>query len=486
MSAINCARRNGPIPSKSPPRSETSSGPECAAYCRSASAMTQLRDRSGQLNSRLVVHQGVDSQKRSLQWIIDKAKIDGTAVYFGLKQTPKPSIIRPTMPPLVQPLPALHRLLPPPANSVFLFGPRGTGKSTYAKQVFPDALAIDLRAGPVARTLTAAPERLHDAIDGTPRGTWVVIDEVQRIPALLDVVHQRLDREPGRRFLLTGSSARALHHAGVNLLGGRAGRRIMPPFLAAELGNAFSLPVAQRLGLLPVVWTADDPSQALADYATVAVLDEVRAEASVRQLAGFARALEHLALSHGSVMSPTAIAQHAEVKKSTVIDWIDLLDSMFLIARLPVFTAKPSRRALAVHPKFYFADTGIAMALRPNDSARAQPDAIGAAREGLVYQHLAAWCSTARDARLWTWRTTAGLEVDFVVEKDDELVAIEVKSGPSVRSADLRALRAFHDEFPNARLLALTDTPLPERQGMVHVLPLEAFLRRVVPGNRLE
>lgn len=387
--------------------------------------------------------------------------------------------------PIVPSHPPIQRLLPPPTRSTFLFGPRGTGKSTFAKQAFPDALAIDLRAGPVARALIAAPERLHDAIDAVAIDRWVVIDEVQRVPALLDVVHQRLDREPQRRFLLTGSSARSLHRAGVNLLGGRAGRRIMPPFLAAELGSAFELSSALRLGLLPVVLTADDPAQALADYATLAVLDEVRAEATVRHIAGFTRAMEQLALSHGSVLSPTAIAQHADVKKSTVVDWIDLLESMFLVARLPVFTARPSRRALAAQPKLYFADTGVAMTFRPNDAARAMPDAVGAAREGLVYQHLAAWCNAARDAQLWTWRTTGGVEVDFVVETADALTAIEVKSGTTLRPADRRGLLAFHAEFPEARLFALTDGLLPERQGPIAVEPLGAFLKRVAPGQPL-
>ena len=390
-----------------------------------------------------------------------------------------------SMAPIVPSHPPIQRLLPRPIRSTFLFAPRGTGKSTFAKQAFPDALAIDLRAGPVARALIAAPERLHDAIDAVAIDRWVVIDEVQRVPALLDVVHQRLDHEPQRRFLLTGSSARSLHRAGVNLLGGRAGRRIMPPFLAAELGSAFELSSALRLGLLPVVLTADDPAQALADYATLAVLDEVRAEATVRHIAGFTRAMEQLALSHGSVLSPTTIAQHADVKKSTVIDWIDLLESMFLVARLPVFTARPSRRALAAQPKLYFADTGVAMTFRPNDAARAMPDAVGAAREGLVYQHLAAWCNATRDARLWTWRTTGGVEVDFVVETADALTAIEVKSGATLRPADRRGLLAFHDEFPEARLFALTDGLLPERQGPIAVEPLGAFLRCVAPGQPL-
>jgi predicted AAA+ superfamily ATPase len=243
------------------------------------------------------------------------------------------------------------------------------------------------------------------------------------------------------------------------------------------------LPTAIRLGLLPVVYTADDPAKALADYATVAVLDEVRAEAAVRQIAGFARALEQLALSHGSVLSPTAVAQLAEVKKSTVVDWIDVLESMFLVSRLPIFSTRPSRRSLAAQPKLYFADAGLAMALRPNDAARAMPDAIGAAREGLVYQHLAAWCSVARDAKLSTWRTTSGLEVDFVVDTPDGLIAVEVKSGSVQRPADRRGLLAFQAEFPDATLLALTDGPLPARRGPIMEMPLEAFLKRVVPGE---
>jgi len=387
------------------------------------------------------------------------------------------------MAPLVAAHPPLPRRLPPPERSVFLFGPRGTGKSTYARQIFPDALVLDLRAGPLARTLTAAPERLHDALDESRPDQWVVIDEISRVPALLDVVHQRLDREPARRFLLTGSSARALHRAGVNLLGGRAGRRLMPPFLACELGEAFTMARAQRFGLLPVVWTANDPAQALADYATVAVLDEVRAEARVRQLDAFARALEQLALSHGSVLSPTAIAQMADVKKSTVVDWLELLESMFLVARLPVFTARPSRRALAAQPKFYFADTGIAMALRPTDAAREAPDAVGAAREGLVYQHLVAWCGAMRDARLSTWRTSGGVEVDFIVESPHGLFAIEVKSGSTLRPKDRRGLLAFHDEFPEARLIALTDAPLPGREGPIAVRPIAPFLSALVPGE---
>lgn len=388
------------------------------------------------------------------------------------------------MAPQVPTEPAVRRLLPTPTRSTFLFGPRGTGKSTFARQAFPEALHLDLRAGPVVRDLLAAPERLHGLVAAMPRGQWVVLDEIQRAPILLDVVHQCMDRDPKRHFLMTGSGARAIHRAGVNLLGGRAGRRVMPPFLAAELGDAFDLDLATRIGLLPIVLTADDPPAALIDYVTVAVLDEVRAEATVRQLGSFARVLEQLSLAHGGVLSPTAIGEMAQVKKSTVIDWIELLASMFLVSRVEVFTARPSRRALAVQPKLYFADAGIAMALRSSQLAQAATEAVGASREGLVYQHLAAWCDAQPGARLWTWRTPS-LEVDFVVESAAGLVAIEVKSGATERAADRKGLLAFHDEFPDAHLLLLNDAALPAQRGPISVRPLSSFLRGITPGAPL-
>lgn len=381
--------------------------------------------------------------------------------------------------------PAIRRRLPAPTRSCLLLGPRGTGKSTVARQWFPDALTLDLRAGPLARQLAVRPEALHDTLAAAAPGPWVVMDEISRVPALLDVVHQQLDRDPSRRFLLTGSSARAVQRAGVNLLGGRAGRRTMPGFLACELGAAFTMPRALRHGMLPIVWMSPDPTAALHDYATVAVLDEVTAEARVRQVAAFSRALEQLALTHGRVLSPTSTAQQAAVAKSTVVDWIDALESMLLLTRVPMFSRRPSRRALAAQPKLYFADTGVAQALLPSESSRAAPDALGAAREGLVFQHLAAWCDVTRDARLATWRTTAGVEVDFVVEHGDALIGVEVKSGAAQRPADRRGLLSLHDEFPDARLVLLADVPLRERRGPIDVWPIDAWLREVVPGQPL-
>ncbi len=386
---------------------------------------------------------------------------------------------------IVESEPPVVRRLSAPSRTSFLFGPRGTGKSTIARQWFPDALTIDLRDAATNRRLNAEPARLHSILDDEPADRWVVIDEVQRLPAVLDVVHQRLDRESKRRFLLTGSSARRLRRAGANLLGGRASIMRMPTFMACELGARFDLHKAMLVGMLPVVCSDRDPEVAVQDYASVAVFEELREEANVRRLDAFSRALEQFALCHGGLWSPTTIAAAAEAKKTTVQEWFRILEEMFLVTLVHVFTARPSRRALAVAPKVYFADAGIARALRPTSYSRDTPDALGAAREGLVFQHLDAWCGAKHGRKLWTWRTTAGLEVDFIVETPDELIGIEVKSNHDLRPADRRGLLAFHDEFPDARLIALTSSVLPNRSGPIREQPLEAWLRRVVPGAAL-
>ena len=386
---------------------------------------------------------------------------------------------------VVVPQPPLTRLTPPPARSAFVFGPRGTGKSTAARQWFPGARTVDLRDTELGSALRASPRRLHTLLDDEPVDRWIVIDEIQRVPALLDVVHQRLDNEPSRRFLMTGSSPRQLYRAGANLLGGRADVMTMPSFLAAELGSAFTLDRAMRIGMLPVVCTADDPEVALRSYVRVAVYEELRFEANIRRLDDFARALEQFALCQGALWSPTTIAAAAQARKSTVTEWFRMLEEMYLIARLDVFTRRPSRRSLALTPKVYFADCGVARALRPTVAAVDAPDAVGATREGLVYQHLAAWCAAHPRAGLWTWRTSRGVEVDFVIETPDDLIGIDVKSTRDLRPADRRGLLAFHDEFPDARLIALTDSALPAQHGPIREQPLEDWLRRLVPGAPL-
>ena len=201
----------------------------------------------------------------------------------------------------------LRRFFPLPQQSFFLFGPRGTGKSTWLRHVFPDALIIDLLQPAVHRTLDARPERLTEFIDGRPQSRIVVIDEVQRVPELLSVVHALIEERREIRFVLTGSSARKLRRGGVDLLAGRALNRTLHPFMAAELPT-FELDRALREGMLPLVWAATRPTEVLDSYASLYLDQEIRLEGLVRDAGSFARFLEAVSFSHGAVLNATEIS----------------------------------------------------------------------------------------------------------------------------------------------------------------------------------
>ena len=204
----------------------------------------------------------------------------------------------------------IQRFLQPPAGSFFLFGPRGTGKSTWLGQAFPGALRLDLLAPEVLRSLQARPERLAERVAAAPPGlNTVVIDEIQKAPQLLDVVHALVEQRRDLRFVLTGSSARKLRHGAANLLGGRLLAVAMPPFMAAELGEDFRLSRALGHGLVPLMWQAADPQATLAAYASLYLQEEVQAEALVRQIGDFTRFLEVISFSQGSQLDLASLGR---------------------------------------------------------------------------------------------------------------------------------------------------------------------------------
>ncbi|MYK88962.1 MAG: AAA family ATPase, partial [Acidobacteria bacterium] len=214
----------------------------------------------------------------------------------------------------------LGRFLQPPEASHFLFGPRGTGKSTFLRRAFADALWVDLLRPEVEHRFAARPDRLRELVDGEPEAGIVVIDEVQKVPALLDEVHfliERRGRRAAPRFVLTGSSARKLRRTGVNLLAGRLLLARMHPFMAAELPS-FDLGLALRRGLLPVVWDSDTPDATLASYVALYVREEVQAEGLVRRLDDFARFVEAVSFSHGSVLNVSEVAREVHASRKTV------------------------------------------------------------------------------------------------------------------------------------------------------------------------
>lgn len=377
------------------------------------------------------------------------------------------------------------RFFDPPDGHYFLFGPRGTGKSTWLRRTYDDALWLDLLAPDVERRLSARPERLRELVAGDRERPIVIVDEVQRVPQLLTVVHQLIEERIGPRFILTGSSSRKLKRTGVDLLAGRAAVRSLHPFMAAELEEGFDLDRALTQGLLPVVWDSDHPQDTLAAYVGLYVKEEVQAEALVRDLGGFQRFLEAASFSQASLLNVSQVARECQVSRTTVEGYLGVLEDLLLAFRVPVFTRR-ARRNMAAHPKLYFADVGVFRSLRPSGPLDRPEEIAGAALEGLVAQHLRAWIDySGADAALFFWRTRAGSEVDFVVYGRDAFCALEVKHAAEVRRADLRALRAFGDDYPEAdlRLLYRGTEPL-EIEG-IRCLPCESFLRELRPGAAL-
>lgn len=380
----------------------------------------------------------------------------------------------------------LGRFFRAPAGSFFLFGPRGTGKSTWLRQhLADDALWLDLLDPETATRLSAHPNRLRELLDARPEVRMVVIDEVQRVPEVLSLVHLLMEQRKALRFALTGSSARKLKRTGVDLLAGRAVVARMHPFMAAEMGERFDLSRALTLGLVPLVVDSADPRKTLAGYTSLYLREEVSQEGLVRNMGSFTRFLEAICLSHGSLLNVSQVARECEVSRKTVEGYVEILEDLLLSFRLPVFTRR-ARRQLVGHPKFYFFDAGVFQAMRPRGPLDSPSELAGAALEGLVAQHLRAWLDlSGSECSLSFWRTRAGTEVDFVVYGPDTFHALEVKSGPVLHPKDLAGLKAFRDDYPEASALLVYGGQDRVRVSGILCLPAEEFLRELRPGQGL-
>ncbi len=376
------------------------------------------------------------------------------------------------------------RFLDLPASSFFLFGPRGTGKTTWLHDVLPGALLVNLLRPEVYREMSARPERLRELVLGNPDRRDIVIDEVQRVPELLPVVHDLIESALDVRFVLTGSSARKLRRGSTDLLAGRALVRELHPFMAAEL-PAFHLDRALEWGLLPLVVAATDPADVLAAYATLYLEQEVQAEGLVRSIGSFARFLEVVSFSHGSVLNVSNVARECQTNRKTVEGYLDILEDLLLAFRVPAFTRRAARQTTS-HPKFFLFDTGVFRSLRPRGPLDRPEEIAGPALEGLVSQHLRVWIAySGGDFSLHYWRTRAGLEVGFVVYGADGFWAIEVKNTRTVRPSDVRALVAFVDDYPESEpLLLYRGLDRLSIRG-VRVVPVGDFLAQLRPQRAL-
>ncbi len=357
-----------------------------------------------------------------------------------------------------------------PRGSCFLLGPRGTGKSTWIRSVLPDALWVDLLKESTFAELAGKADRLEAMADGLGT-TTVVIDEVQKLPALLDEVH-RLIETRRFRFVLTGSSARKLRRSGTNLLAGRARTLTMHPFTASELGRAFDLQHAIRYGLLPTVWAGDDHDEYLRSYVGTYLRQEVQQEALVRNIGSFSRFLEAASFSQAAVLNMQSIAADCGINRKTVENHFDLLEDLLLAVRLPVFRRKAARR-LVVHPKFFFFDAGVYRALRPRGPLDTAADIDGAAIETVVLEALRAeTANRGLGYELFYWRLQDGTEVDFVLYGERGLHALEVTRSSTFRERDLAGLRLFCSDYPAAKGHLFYGGTRSYRFGSIEVLPL--------------
>ncbi|MFI5358105.1 MAG: ATP-binding protein [Opitutales bacterium] len=377
----------------------------------------------------------------------------------------------------------IPRIFVPGKDHFFLLGPRGTGKTLWAQHQYPNALRIDLLDPEALRSYAAKPERLIEVLEANPKRAQVIIDEIQKLPALLEVVHLLMERKLGQQFVLTGSSARKLRRQGVNLLGGRAVQKTLHPYMAAELGSRFSLSKALRQGMLPLIWAAADPGATLKAYSGLYLREEVQMEGLVRNVGSFARFIEAISFSHAAVLNLSNVARECQVSRKTVEGYLEILEDLLLGFRIAVFR-KHAKRELATHPKFYFFDAGVFRASRPAGPLDAPSELDGLAFEGLVAQHLRAWCDYSGGRhQLHYWQTRSQVEVDFVVYGESGLHAIEVKNTSHVRASDLRGLKSFAEDYPQSRLTFVYRGKERLKQEGVLCLPGDEFLANLKPDK---
>ncbi len=367
------------------------------------------------------------------------------------------------------------RIFNPPQSSYFLLGARGTGKSTLLKQLYPKATHINLLDESLYQSYLADIGLFYQELSGLKKGTTVVVDEIQRLPALLNEVH-RLIEENHLKFVLSGSSARKLRRSGVNLLAGRALNCSLHPFVPEELRRDFNLDRALSTGLIPINVRAQDPLATLKAYTQTYLKEEIQSEALVRNLQGFARFLPIAALYHGQILSVSATARDAEVSRTTVEGYFSILEDTLIGFKWPAYSAKLRVREKK-HPKFYFIDPGIVRALKKLYGPVA-PEEKGHLFEGLLAQILRAYKDYQDlydEHYYWSPADAQKTEVDFLLTRGKQTIAIEAKSKKKLSKSDFLGLEAILDlKGLERRILVYLGQKKLKVDG-IEVLPFEDF-----------
>lgn len=360
-------------------------------------------------------------------------------------------------------------------QSYFLLGPRQTGKSTLIRETLPDAVVYDLLNGVELLALTQNPLLIESAL--SPDTEIVVIDEIQKAPQLLDEVHRLIELR-NVRFLLTGSSARKLRRGGVNLLGGRAGSMYFHPLLARELGDDFNLSKALKYGTLPSVYLSDEPKNALRSYLGTYLKEEIDAEGLARNLPAFARFLNLAAHYNAAIVNFSNLASDAQVKRTTVHGYFDILKDTLIAHELPAWRRSGKRKTVA-SSKWYFFDIGIATSIQ-NQSSHNFSNKNGFAFETWLHHELRSWIDYLnREDTLHYWKSQSGFEVDFLI---GDHTAIEVKNKPHVGNRDFRSLRMLREEETFRKYLCICRESRPRHQDGIDILPYRVFLDRLWDG----
>jgi uncharacterized protein len=360
-------------------------------------------------------------------------------------------------------------------KSHFLFGPRQTGKSSLIAHTLKNVRVYDLLDSALYLALGQNPNRLEQEL--TPQDRIVVIDEIQRIPELLNEVHRLIEKR-GVRFLLTGSSARKLRRGGVNLLGGRARTRYLHPLTCHELGTHFDLHRAVTHGLIPSIYFSDDPRADLQAYTGSYLQQEIVAEGVTRNVPAFSRFLRVAALCNGTIVNFTNVANDAQVARTTVYEYFEILKETLVLHELPAWKLSRKRKPLS-SSKYYFFDVGVVATLQGREFRFGTPE-FGEAFETYLMHELLSYREYVSGEPVSYWRSTSGFEVDFLI---GDHTAIEVKAKPTVSPQDLKSLHALAEENTVKRLLCVSLEPRTRRIGEITILPFQEFLTALWSGT---
>ncbi len=365
----------------------------------------------------------------------------------------------------------------PEGKSFFLFGPRGTGKTTWVRAAFPKAVYVDLLEAELFNNLLANPQRLENLIPESFKG-WIIIDEVQRVPELLHEV-QRLIEKYRYKFILIGSNARKIKRKGQNLLAGRALTCYMHPLTVSELGKDFNLKLSLAYGQLPSVYMENDPKAYLESYVKTYLEEEIQQEGLTRNLAGFARFLEAASFSQGSILNISSVARECSVERKVVESYFTILEDLLTAYRLPVFVKKAKRRMIG-HPKFFFFDAGVYRTLRPAGPLDMPEEIEGISLETLLFQELnAVNTDYGLGYKIYYWRTAANAEVDFVLYGNKGIRAFEIKRTARISDSMLKGLKFFLADYPMSKAYFVYGGSREMRDGKISILPIEDALRRL-------